>query len=238
MNKTVLLAGVASALFAVNANAIEFSQYASAKAAFVKMKNDSIVDTTYTTPSDKKINNAIADDEITDEGWGVKLAYGLSTPVKYGKLRGEVEFGWNDDTDDSGVSAFKVKTPVDLKYNVETSVYSVMFNLYYDIDTGTKFTPYVGGGIGYAHVKSKTSLPEIGISKNSSDNNLAWQIGAGVSYALNDNISFDAGYRYTDYGNVKDSYTMNVPPFVGSFDASSKASVTSHEVMLGVRYTF
>lgn len=237
MNKTLLLAGVA-ALFATNANAFEFNQYVSAKGAFVKMENDSNVDTTYTTPSGKKINNAIANDKMSDEGWGIRLAYGASTPVKYGKLRGELEFGWNDDTDESGTSSFKVKTPVDLKYNVETSVYSAMVNMYYDIDTGTKFTPYVGAGIGYARVESKVSLPEVGASKKSSDNNLAWQIGAGVSYALNDNISFDAGYRYTDYGNVKDSYKMNVPPFVGSFDASSKSSVTSHEFLLGARYSF
>ena len=40
MNKTLLLAGVATALFAFNANAMDFNQYVSAKGAFVKMKND------------------------------------------------------------------------------------------------------------------------------------------------------------------------------------------------------
>ena len=32
-----------------------------------------------------------------------------------------------------------------------------MLNRYYDIDTGTKLTPYLGGSIGYSKVKGKIS---------------------------------------------------------------------------------
>lgn len=236
MNKTLLLAGIATTLFAANANAIEFNQYVSAKGAFVKMENDANADSHYFYKN--HYNNKILNNKHKDDVWGIRLAYGAATPVKYGKLRGELEFGWNDDAKDSSVNPFVVKTPTTVNAATETSVYSAMVNLYYDIDTGTKFTPYVGAGLGYARVESKISLQQQGVSEKSKDNNLAWQIGAGVSYAMTDNISFDAGYRYTDYGNVKDSYKMDIPPFKGSFDASSKSSITSHEFLLGARYAF
>ena len=47
MNKTLLLAGIATTLFAVNANAVELNPYVSAKAAFVKMENDANVNSDY-----------------------------------------------------------------------------------------------------------------------------------------------------------------------------------------------
>lgn len=47
MNRTLLLAGVAATLFAVNANAMDFDQYISAKGAFVKMENDADVNSHY-----------------------------------------------------------------------------------------------------------------------------------------------------------------------------------------------
>lgn len=38
------------------------------------------------------------------------------------------------------------------KFKVETQ--SMMVNAYYDIDTKSKFIPYVGAGLGYAKVKA------------------------------------------------------------------------------------
>lgn len=205
MNKTLLLAGIATTLLAANANAFEFNQYISAKGAFVKMENDADINSHYSFSGTNHHYNKILDNTHKDDVWGIRLAYGAATPVKYGKLRGELEFGWNDDAKDSSTNAFKVITPTTVKASTETSVYSAMLNIYYDIDTGTKFTPYVG---------------------------------AGVSYAMTENISFDAGYRYTDYGNVKDSYQMNVAPFGKPFDVTSKNDITSHEFLLGARYSF
>ena len=65
-----------------------------------------------------------------------------------------------------------------------------MLNAYYDIDTGTKFTPYVGAGIGMARLKAKID-DETDFSK--SKTTFAWQVGAGISYAMTENVSLDAG---------------------------------------------
>lgn len=238
MNKILLLTGVTSALFVANANAIELNPYISAKGAFVKMENEANIDSHYSFSGKNHHYNKILDNKHKDDIWGLRIAGGASTPVKYGNLRGEIEFGWNDKAKDSSVNPFKVVTPTTVTAATETSVYSFMANIYYDFDTKTKFTPYIGGGLGYAHVKTKVSLPDNGISQSSSDGNLAWQLGAGVSYTLTDNISIDAGYRYTDYGSVKDSFQRNVEPFKAKFDGSSKYDVSSHEFLLGLRYNF
>ena len=117
----------------------------------------------------------------------------------------------------------------DLRANgtAELESQSLFLNAYYDIDTGTKFTPYVGGGIGYAKIEGSMSMPGMNISED--DTNFAWQLGAGVAYAVNKNISVDFGYRYTDMGDL----TANIYP-----TEKFKIDVDSHELLLGVRYTF
>ncbi len=106
------------------------------------------------------------------------------------------------------------------KFEIESQ--SIMLNAYYDINTGTKLTPYVGAGFGYANVEGKLSIE--GESDSVDDNNFAWQIGAGSSYALNEKILLDAGYRYVDYGDFTKE-DVNV-------------DTTAHELYVGARYAF
>lgn len=243
MNKTLLLAGVAFSVAAFNANAVELNPYVSAKAAFVKMQNDANVNSDYSSSGVTHYSNTFADKKHKDDVWGLRLAAGAATPVKYGQLRGELELGWNDDAKDSNNFDFKIKKTYNHKFASELSVYSAMVNVYYDIETGTKFMPYVGGGIGYAHIKNKAKVSGMidktpfNISSSESENNFAWNLGAGVAYALSDKISVDAGYRYTDYGNVKESVSQD--GFAKSvINVDGKYDVTSHEFLIGARYAF
>lgn len=244
MNKTLLLASVATALFAANANAVELNPYVSAKAAFVKMKNDANVVSDYSASGVTHYQNSFANEKHKDDVWGLRFAAGAATPVKYGQVRGEFELGWNDDAKDSNNFAFKIKDTYNHKFATELSVYSAMLNVYYDIDTGTKFTPYVGAGIGYAHLKNKTKVTgstpagALNLGSSESENNFAWNVGAGVSYALNDKVSLDAGYRYSDYGNIKESVSQKVSGLKEPLNVNGKYDVTSHEFLLGARYSF
>ena len=244
MNKTLLLAGIATTLLAANANAIELNPYVSAKAAFVKMGNDANVDSDYSFGGQTHYQNTFANEKHKDDVWGLRLATGAATPVKYGQIRGELEFGWNDDAKDSNNFAFKIKDTYNHKLATELSVYSAMVNVYYDIDTGTKFTPYVGGGIGYAHLKNKTKVTgstpagALDLGNSDSENNFVWNLGAGVSYALNNNLSIDAGYRYTDYGDIKESVSQSVVGLGAPINVNGKYDVTSHEFLIGARYSF
>ena len=105
-----------------------------------------------------------------------------------------------------------------------------MLNVFYDFDTGTKFTPYIGGGIGIAHLKVKIRTDEGKVSK--SDNSFAYQLGAGVAYAVTDSIALDLSYRYTDSGS------MTVREYSLEDADKTKIDSTAQEILFGVRYTF
>ena len=72
---------------------------------------------------------------------------------------------------------------------------SVLGNVYFDIPTGSVFTPYVGAGLGY------------GWSDDHGDNEsgVTYALMAGVEVTLTDNISADVGYRFRQIIN-SDTY--------------------------------
>lgn len=79
---------------------------------------------------------------------------------------------------------------------------SIMGNAYWDFETGTRFTPYIGGGLGAAYVN---------VDAPGGDNSweFAYQGMAGVNFDVNPNWTVGAEYRYfattevnnTDYNN-------------------------------------
>lgn len=202
MNKTLLLAGVAACLFSANANAFDATPYVSAKLRYSDMSAD--------------VSELDLKRDVDDKVLGGSFAAGVSTKVNGGAVRAELEYNKNAD-------AKKTHNLYGRLFNTKIESQSLMINGYYDIDTGSKLTPYVGAGIGYAKIKGKLSV--LGESPYSEDdNNFAWQVGAGVGYALNDKVSLDAGYRYVDYGD----FTKE----------GLKWESSAHELYVGARYAF
>ena len=219
MKKTLLLAGVATFIFAANANAFDFNQYVSAKVNYAFASHD--VDYTNLWASGGPTKGSFS---FSDNVWGGNVAYG----IKAGPVRTELELNLKQKAKKNFSSSQS-----SAKLSVENRF--AMVNAYYDIDTGTKFTPYVGAGIGWAHLKAQEKNIEYATAQNKdqtkvgdSRNTFAWQIGAGVSYALTDQFNVDFGYRYIDEGHVsyRDDRSIN------------KYEAKSHELSLGVRYTF
>lgn len=203
MKKTLLLAGVA-ALFSVNANATDLKSYVSVKGLYNETKA-------------KRIEHYVDDyskDKGSDHVWGAAFAYG----VKADAFRGELEVNlhrtltskWDDG---SGRDQFKNR--------------SVMFNAYYDIDTGTQFTPYVGAGLGVTRLSYTEQ--EYGVEKiHKASNELTWQLSVGATYALCDKTSLDLGYRFVKSGDFKVHYE----------DGYDNYKITNNEFYFGVRYAF
>lgn len=229
MNKTLLLAGIATTLFAANANAVELNPYVSGKLTYSEIKVDG-----------SQVSNGTSQTaDIEDKVYGFNAAVGASTKVPFGSLRGEFEFGYKDGMKDNYTSAADAARGASAIMKADIQTY--MFNLYYDIDTGTKFTPYVGAGIGMAHIDAKSNYADPTYKAHSSlsksANEFAYQLSAGVSYAMNENVSFDLGYRYTDLGSIDGSSNVYQGDKV-LFPADMKADFESHEIMLGARYSF
>lgn len=214
----------------------EISPYVSAKYAYTHMQNDAKA----TTDISGIASNTLVDKKLSDNTNGLRLAVGATVPVDaiWGDIRGEVEFAYNAYTENKGNSTFDwgSGSPVDIAFKNKLRTKAVFFNVYYDIETCSDFIPYVGGGIGYARLKHKARL--VGDAENGKDreNNFAWNLGLGIGYIVTENLTLDLGYRYTDYGNIKNSAVDERS--YALIKSSSKYDITSHEVSLGLRYNF
>ncbi len=97
---------------------------------------------------------------------------------------------------------------------------SFMLNGFYDIKTGSPWTPFIGAGIGW----SKIDLDTPGIDISDNDDVFTYQFIGGVAYTFNEQWSLDAQYR-----------------FIGTSDATIDGAdfdFNSNNLMLGLRYSF
>lgn len=220
MKKTILMAGIAISLFAFNANALDFNPYVSVKATYTDLKADLNYKSTYFFETESQSY------DIGDKDLGGAIAFGSAFQVPYGNIRAELEYNKKADTESSYVDWGDV-------YKTKIETQSFMLNAYYDINTGTKFTPYIGIGLGYAQIKAQDQYwsEYYGDIK---DTNFSWQIGAGISYSINDNFVVDAGYRYIDFGDLSETQNYNGP----GFDETNEFDITANEFYLGLRYQF
>lgn len=103
-------------------------------------------------------------------------------------------------------------------------------NAYYDIDTGTSITPYVGAGVGVAIVDAN-DLGGLsgGTTTSSTRARFAYQGIVGASMALNDQWSVTADYRYIGTTD---------PEYKTSAGVSTHDENASHNVVFGLRYAF
>lgn len=103
----------------------------------------------------------------------------------------------------------------------------VLANIYATMPINQMFSVYGMGGIGMAWNKTD-SLPD---AKGATKTNFAWTAGVGIDYMVNECMSLDLGYRYTDLGQARvkarDGYT-----------GKSKQDVRSNDVKLTARYYF
>lgn len=163
--------------------------------------------------------------------------------LKMGNFRGELEFAIRSASEDgyelfsgdlisavTGLPVQGMSVPTTLKTSTAVRHNSYMANLYYDFDlSNTRWTPYVGAGIGIGQYVQEVSI-DINIDTSKlpqgsmvvADDTLTefeWQIGLGAVYNFTETWALDIGYRFNS-ANVS-----------GEF-------VYAHEVKLGARYSF
>jgi OOP family OmpA-OmpF porin len=109
---------------------------------------------------------------------------------------------------------------------------AIMGNALYDFNNATKFTPYVGAGVGAArlHLDDFNAVGTPGLS--ASDWRLAYQGIAGVRYTIDPHWSASLDYRYFATTDPRFSGT------VGGAPSGLKTEYNTHNVMLGVAYHF
>jgi len=137
-----------------------------------------------------------------DTGFVVAGAIGMGLGNVMSGLRVELEAGWRQNQiDGSFTSNFSGPPPTAsgmVDYDHET--FSVLANVWFDIPIGSGFTPYVGGGIGWADTSFDGAYTCAANctsgSFDFSDYGFAWQAGGGINFNVSPNMKLGVGYRF------------------------------------------
>jgi outer membrane immunogenic protein len=90
---------------------------------------------------------------------------------------------------------------------------------------GGAFLPYVTAGLAFAN-NTVTDTLALAATEDT-QTHIGWTVGAGVEFAVADNVSLDLQYRYSDYGTK--TYDLG---------GDTDFSLTSHAVTAGVNFRF
>lgn len=170
---------------------------------------------------------------------GGALAIGYDFSKKFAvPVRAEIEYGAYGNASQDFWGFNDLNTPglndaLSLKHTV--GFQTLLANVYWDITTWNNFTPYVGAGIGMAFVKTEAEYAYTGPgeyitgSNSKTETVFAGQLGLGCSYAFNDYISADIGYRFLMMDSAKAT---------SDFVKLKSKDLYAHQFMLGLRVTF
>ena len=154
-----------------------------------------------------------------DNVFGGALAVG----VKANPARVELEYGvFSEASGKNNADDFDVK--------LKTQAQTLFVNAYFDIDTATPFTPYVGAGLGLAFLRSKGNWSDDSYGSKTKTN-FAWNLGAGVAYDFTQNVALDLGYRFAGLGKARTGTDI-------ADDRARAKNVYMHQFMLGLRFSF
>lgn len=129
------------------------------------------------------------------------------------------------------------------KFGISSTV--ALANVYYDFDTRSHFTPYVGIGLGFARHSVKAGTVEdpcgtcSGIIDADKSTSVAAALMAGFSVTLRDRLMLDAGYRFLYLGDTATGPVRFAGTPVGQPNVSNDPTVEdihAHEFRLGLRY--
>ena len=189
--------------------------------------------------------------------FGVGIGYEWNTWLRFdvtGEYRGKSLFiapdrvpGGNGtfDVDSNAADVFDeipgAFLPGTNEYTADIESWLGLANAYIDLGTYMCITPYIGAGVGLASI-SVLGLKDVNVPNSSvfyaadhSETNFAWAVYGGLAYDVNPSVTIDLSYRYADLGDAR-SGTVTAYDNSGSFASVDLDDITSHDLMLGVRW--
>lgn len=103
-------------------------------------------------------------------------------------------------------------------YSVTT--YGLLLNANYEVYRAGSTSAYVGAGAGFGYTEYEEIFWQSGYATD--DSGVMWQLKAGVTHDLNEQMAVDVSYRY-----------LNAPEVSGYGDAADMQALT-----VGLRYSF
>ena len=118
--------------------------------------------------------------------------------------------------------------------NRKATIYSLMFNSYFDLPINENFNFFAGVGVGIARINEKGKLiltaNKINVSsdkiKSKKKQNFAHSLTTGISYKLNQNTNLELSYKWSDYGKTR----------YNDKDVT-KNRYRGHSILTGIRYS-
>lgn len=160
-----------------------------------------------------------------DSGWGISGSIGYLPPLAapFDRLRFELEIAYREnDTDSLKVGGTTLSSDGDY------SSTSYMANAYYDVATASRWTPYVGAGVGFSSVKLDSRSASLVVDDR--DHVFAYQGMLGVAYSPETMPMVDwlLGYRY---------FATEDPKFTGS-TGGIESEYSTHNLEFGAHFRF
>jgi opacity protein-like surface antigen len=149
----------------------------------------------------------------------------------FGSIRGEAELGYKKVAiDEVGGNAAEGTQSAD----GDANVWSLMGNVLFDVGDPDGLSFYGGGGLGWAQVKLSDVESGAINDIDGKDSGLAWQLIAGVRYALSQNVDLGVKYRYfraggLDFGDLQDA---------GNLDDFDGGRFRSHSLLASLIFNF
>ena len=114
----------------------------------------------------------------------------------------------------------------------------LLANAYYDIRTGSPWTPYVGAGVGFAvnqltrnlDFTSPTPADSFSTGNRTTDVQFAGAAMVGVTYDVSSFFAIDVNYRYLYIGGSE----VGLKPEANS--STSIGSLNEHQIRAGLRF--
>lgn len=167
------------------------------------------------TDEDGLFTSATEAVDYDGEGWQVGVNAGYNFTVSEALVAGIVaDVAWSDLNGENTTDGVSYKT--DWTGSIRGRL---------GIDAGA-FLPYVTAGVAFAN---NTATFDNGVDPVVEDTQVhtGWTAGAGVEFAVADNVSLDLQYRYSDYGTK--TYDLG---------GDTDLSLTSHAITAGVNFRF
>jgi len=157
--------------------------------------------------------------DLSPEGWLLGVDAGANFTLTDGIVAGIVgDIAWADISDSfEPVAGTTLSSTIDWQGSVRGRI---------GFDGGA-FMPYLTAGLAFAH---NTIDFDDGVTPASDDQtHIGWTAGAGVEFAVSDNMSIDALYRYSDYGTAT---------YGAALAGGADLGITSHQVSVGLNFGF
>lgn len=145
---------------------------------------------------------------------------GLRAEIEASYRRNDVKGSWSSDTFFGSGSG-----PID----ANLSNFALLANVWYDINVGMKFAPYLGGGVGWDRAEFDGIFVGGGPQFHFENSGFAYQLGGGLNYPIQDGVNIGFGYRFFRGPSIKNDI------FVGKNNLPARfGDNENHTVMINL----